>query len=92
MTGMTLIMILQTSNSKLKIESVSSKIYKIIIFFFRGYNATVINVLDEMINIEYDTEEIVNTKRSQTQWVETDNKNLQLVRLIDDTEPMVVEK
>jgi hypothetical protein len=45
-----------------------------------------------MINIEYDTEEIVNTKRSQTQWVETDNKNLQLVRLIDDTEPMVVEK
>ena len=45
-----------------------------------------------MINLEYDTEEIVNTKRSPTQWVETDNKNLQLVRLIDDTEPMVVEK
>ena len=45
-----------------------------------------------MINIEYDTEEIVNTKRSQTQWVETDHKNLQLVRLFDDTEPMVIEK
>jgi hypothetical protein len=45
-----------------------------------------------MINIEYDREEIVNTKRPPTQWVETDNKNLLLVRLFDDSEPMMVEK
>ena len=45
-----------------------------------------------MINIEYDREEIANTKRPATQWVETDNKSLLLTRLIDDLEPMVVEK
>jgi hypothetical protein len=65
---------------------------KLFCLFFRGFNATVINVLDEMINIEYDREEVANTKRPATQWVETDNKSLLLTRLIDDFEPMVVEK
>ncbi len=50
-----------------------------------------IGVLDEMINIEYDKEEILNTKRPGTQWVETDAKNLVIVRLHDDSESMLME-
>jgi len=36
-----------------------------------------------MINIEYDKNEINGTKRPPTQWVDTNNKNLNLVQLIN---------
>ena len=58
---------------------------------FEGYKATVRNVLDEMINIQYDKDEISNTKRPSTQWVDTDNKNLILLNINQENE-MDVEK
>ncbi len=58
---------------------------------FEGYKATVRNVLDEMINIQYDKEEISNSKRPLTQWVDTDNKNLILINIYLENE-MDVEK
>lgn len=64
---------------------------RIFILIFSGFNATVINVLDEMINIEYDKDAISGTKRPMTQFVETDNKNLQLVVLFDSNVNMNVE-
>jgi hypothetical protein len=42
-------------------------------------------VLDEMIYIQYDKDEIANTKRPAAQWVDTDNKFLQLVELHEDS-------
>jgi hypothetical protein len=35
-----------------------------------------------MINIEYNKNELAGVKRPNTQWVETDNKNLQLMELV----------
>ena len=46
-----------------------------------GIEGYVINVLDEMINIEYNKEQIHGTKKPTTIWVETDNKSLKLVEL-----------
>jgi hypothetical protein len=50
-----------------------------------------------MINIEYEKAELAGAKRPSSQWVETDNKNLQLMDLIfeknpDDSHKMQVEK
>lgn len=55
-------------------------------------NSTVINVLDEMINIEYDKTEIQNTKRPACQWIETDNRNLHLLDLIADKNSEIQQK
>lgn len=44
-----------------------------------------------MINIEYDKNEISGTKRPPTQWVDTDNKNLLLVELYDDSDVMMMQ-
>jgi len=37
-----------------------------------------------MINIEYNKNELAGVKRPNIQWVETDNKNLQLTELIQE--------
>ncbi len=61
--------------------------------FFRDNNATVIGVLDEMINIEYDKDENFNIRRVNTTWVDTENKNLLLLALNNENDDnMQVEK
>lgn len=46
-----------------------------------GINAVIIKVLDEMIQIEFDKQEIAGTKRPEVQWVDTESKLLELVFL-----------
>lgn len=51
------------------------------IYHYSGYNCRVISVLDEMIQIEYDKEEIEGKKRPRTEWIETDVKSLVIKEL-----------
>lgn len=48
---------------------------------FEGINAIVVKVLDELILIEFSKQEIMNTKRPDSVWVDTENKNLELVNV-----------
>ena len=49
---------------------------------YEGIRGEVIKVLDEMILVEYDKSMIIGKKMQELQWVETDSKNLEILKLV----------
>lgn len=52
---------------------------------YEGFICKVVKVLDELIEIEYDKEDIEKKKRPMTEWIDVSNRNLQIDSLKDST-------
>ena len=52
---------------------------------YEGCVCKVVKVLDELIEIEYDKEDIENKKKPKTEWIDVSNRNLQIDSLKDNS-------